>query len=106
MAKVTWLGDVDPSAQIIEQYGHTFIKGEPVEVGENDPYLGKFRRMTGVFSLDDNAKPIESKEPDPVDTEEGTERAAIKAALDARRIEYDGRAKTDALRAKLAASEA
>lgn len=101
MAQVTWLGDEDPSAQVIEQYGHTFVKGEPVEVSDNDPALGKFRRMV-VFSVGEAGEAVESKEPDPVDPEEGTERAAVKAALDERGIKYDGRAKIETLRAALA----
>ena len=28
--QVTWLGDEDPSVQVIEQFGHTFVKGEAI----------------------------------------------------------------------------
>lgn len=106
MPKVTWLGDADPLAQVIEQYGHTFVKGEPVEVGDKDPHLAKFRYMGAVFSVGGKVEPIESKEPAPVDTDTGTEIAAVRAALDAKGIKYDGRSGLDTLRAKLAAAEA
>lgn len=105
MPKVTWLGDEDPSAQVIEQYGHTFVKGEPVEVPDNDPALGKFRSMS-VFSVGKVGDTVESSEPAPPDPEEGTERAAVKAALDERGIKYDGRAKLETLRAMLAKGSA
>ncbi|MFD2502131.1 hypothetical protein ACFSTI_29305 [Rhizorhabdus histidinilytica] len=42
MPKVTWLGDEDPGAQVIEQYGHTFVKGEAVEMGRKTPTLPSF----------------------------------------------------------------
>lgn len=107
MAKVavTWLGDEDPSQQVIEQYGHVFVKGEPTEVDENDPKLGKFR-SSSVFSLSKDAKPVESQEPAPVDPDEGTELAAVRGELDALRVKYDGRLGLDALRAKLASEKA
>lgn len=101
MAEVTWLGDEDPSVQIIEQYGHKFVKGVPTKVGDNDPNLRKFRAMT-VFSLDKKAEAVASEEPVPVDPETGTELAAVKAALDERGIKYDGRSGLSTLRAKLA----
>jgi len=91
MAQITWLGDEDPAQQKITQYGHTFVKGEPTNVPDKDPMMYKFKAM-GVFSVD----------PESVDTEDGTERAAVKAELDAAGIKYDGRAKIETLRELLA----
>lgn len=101
MAKVTWLGDEDPSAQVIEQYGHRFVKGEPVNVDDNHPMLGKFRHAS-VFSVDEKAEPVASVEPAPVDPEAGTEVAALKAKLDARGVSYRANASLDNLRKSLA----
>ena len=102
---VTWLGDDDPSQQIIEQYGYTFIKGEPTEVDEFDAKLAKFRSST-AFSTEKGAKPVESEEPEKPDPDAGTEIAAVRAELDALHVKYDGRSGLDNLRAKLAAEKA
>ena len=104
MAEVTWLGDEDPQAQVIEQFGLTFVKGKPVKVDDNSPHLGKLR-SNPAFSLK-KAEPVESREPAPVDPDEGTELAAVRKALDERGVKYDGRSSVDALRGKLAAEEA
>lgn len=88
MAQVTWLGDEDLAAQQITQYGHVFVKGEPTEVPDNDPYMYKFKAMH-VFSVEMSGADV------------ADEKAAIKAALDAAGIEYDGRAKIETLRALL-----
>jgi hypothetical protein len=101
MPKITWLGDEDSSAQKITQYGHVFVKGEPTNVPDNDPMLDKFKSM-GVFSVGKAGDVVEIKEPEPTDPDEGTERAAVKAELDAAGIKYDGRAKLETLRELLA----
>ena len=106
MASVTWLGDEDPSVQVISQYGITFVKGEPVKVDDASPFMSKFRNAA-VFSVDEKDPAIvDSKEPEPVDPEEGTERDAVKKALDERGLKYDGRAKLETLRAQLAKATA
>lgn len=104
MAKVTWLGDEDPSVQVITQYGHTFVKGEAVDVDDKDPNMGKFKNMGTVFSVGGKADVIESAEPVPADPEEGTEKAAAKAALRARGEEVKGNPSLETLRNRLAAS--
>ncbi len=100
--QVTWLGDEDPSIQVIEQYGHRFVKGEPMTFDgdtsklENNPF----------FSVGKKGEPIESEAPPAVDPEEGTEVAAIKRQLDARSVPYRSNATLDALRGSLAKAEA
>ena len=102
MAEVTWLGDEDPSAQSIEQYGHKFVKGVPTKVSDNDPKMAKFRSMTSVFSVGKKGEAVESKEPEPVDPDAGTELAAVRKDLDELGVKYDGRSGLDTLRAQLA----
>jgi hypothetical protein len=102
---VMWLGDEDPSQQVIEQYGHIFVKGEPTEVDENDPRLGKFRSSV-MFAIGKDAKPVESEHPEPVDPDAGSEIAAVRAELDGLHVKYDGRSGLDTLRARLAAEKA
>ena len=104
MTAATWLGDEDPSVQSITMYGHTFVKGEPVDIGQS-PFMGKFRGNAFFSVGKDKADVVESKEPDAVDPDEGTERAAIKAELERRHIQYDGRAKLETLRATLAKAQ-
>ena len=100
--KVTWLGDEDPSVQIIEQGGHSFTKGIPTDV-EGD--LGKFEGNP-FFSTERNPEPVESKEPEPADdVGDGTELGAVKAELRARGIAFGPNSSLNTLRAKLAESE-
>ncbi len=106
MPKVTWLGDEDPSAQVIHQYGHTFVKGEPTNVDAKDAHLEKFKAMEGVFAVDTKADPVEAKEPEVPDVEAGTEKAALKAELRALGEEVKGNPNEDTLRARLAALHA
>ena len=101
MAKVTWLGDEDPSAQVVEMFGHTFVKGQSVDVDEKDESFRKFKGNP-AFSTEGKAAPIESAEPEPVDTEAGTERAALRAELARRGITMKGNPSEDTMRAKLA----
>ena len=102
--KVTWLGDEDPSQQVISQFGHRFVKGEAVELEDTDPRLGKLR-ANPAFSADKDAEPVSSKEPPAPDPEEGSEKEAVKRELEAAGIKYDGRSSLDTLRAKLAGGE-
>lgn len=101
MAEVTWLGDEDPGVQQISQFGHSFVKGVPTNVPDKDVNMAKFKG-NAMFAVGKKGDVVESDEPEPVDTEQGTERAALKAALDARHIKYDGRAKDETLRELLA----
>lgn len=104
MAEVTWLGDEDPQAQVIEQFGHRFVKGEPVKVDDKSPALAKFKDNP-AFSFK-KVKPVESKEPEPKDPAEGTELDAVRKALDERGVSYTETATVESLRAKLASEEA
>lgn len=100
--QVTWLGDEDPSVQVIEQYGHRFVKGEPVA------FHGDTTKLEGnpFFSVGKKADPIESDAPPAVDPDQGTETAAIKRQLDARSVAYKSDATLDTLRGALAKAEA
>ena len=101
MAKVTWLGDEDPAAQVVEMFGHTFVKGQAVDV---DPKDATFRKFDGnpAFSTSGKADPVSSHEPEPADPEAGTERAALRAELARRGITMKGNPSEDTMRAKLA----
>lgn len=103
MAKITWLGDEDPSVQTISQYGVTFVKGESVEVDDKHPNMAKFKG-NAMFSTDAKAKAVESVEPTPPDPEAGTEKEALKAALRERGVTWQGNPSEDTLRNKLAES--
>lgn len=100
---VTWLGDEDPSVQVIEQYGHTFVKGEPTKVDAKDEALKKLEGNR--FFSTKKADPVKSAEPEPVDPDKGTEIEAVRKELDALGIEYDGRNGLETLRGKLAAAK-
>ena len=105
MAAVTWLGDEDPSAQRIEQFGHTFVKGVPTDVPDKDPNMRKLKAMS-VFHVkgDDKgaAEPVDSEEPEPADPEAGTEIGALKAQLRALGHPPKGNPSVETLRKQLA----
>jgi hypothetical protein len=101
MVAVTWLGDEDPRAQQITQYGHVFVKGEPTEVPAKDPFMGKFKAMS-VFAVGKDGDVVESEEPEAADPDDGTEIAAVRKDLDELGVKYHPNAKLDTLRAKLA----
>lgn len=101
MAKITWLGDEDPSVQEITQYGHTFVKGVATEVPDKHPQMAKFKG-SALFSDDAKADVVESEEPTPPDAEAGTEKAALKDALRNRGITVQGNPSEETLRKKLA----
>ena len=103
---ITWLGDEDPSAQVITQYGHRFVKGEPTNVPEKDANIGKFKDNAYFTVGNEKGDPIESDEPAPVDPDAGTENDALRKALDRLNVQYDVRANVETLRGKLAAAEA
>jgi hypothetical protein len=105
MAQVTWLGDEDPEAQVITMFGHEFVKGVPTSVPDKDPSMEKLKG-NAFFSVGKGGDVVESHEPDPVDPDEGTERAAVKAELDRMNVKYDGRAKLETLREALAKAKA
>lgn len=105
MAKVTWLGDEDPSVQMIQQNGFTFVKDVPTDVPAKDKSLDMFNG-NAFFSVDEKADAVPAVEPDPVDPEQGTEIAALKAELDAKGVVYRANASLDSLRKLLADSVA
>jgi len=41
--KITWLGDDDKTVEAIEQFGHTFIMGEPTDVDASDAIVEKLK---------------------------------------------------------------
>lgn len=102
MAKYTWLGDEDPSVQVIEQFGYTFVKGEPTDVPDKDKASLEKLKGNQTFSTDAKAEPVASDEPAPVDPDVGTEKAALKAELAKRGVSMKGNPSVDTLRAKLA----
>lgn len=80
MAKITWLGDEDPSVQSVKLFGKTFVKGEPVSVSEKDRGFDKLK-ANPMFSFDGKGEVVQAIEPEAPDPEAGTELAAIKAEL-------------------------
>ena len=97
---LTWLGDSDPEAVVIEQHGVTFVKGEAVAVKDKEVFERLSRNP--MFSSEKNAEPAQADEPDPVDPDAGTEKAALREALRLRGVSVQGNASVDTLRAKLA----
>lgn len=101
MAKITWLGDEDPSVQSVKMFGKTFVKGEPVTVGEKDRGFDKLK-ANPMFSFDGKGEVVEAKEPDAPDVEAGTELAALKAELRGLGQEVKGNPSVETLRKRLA----
>lgn len=60
MAKVTWNGASGDPDQI-EQYGHTFPKGEAVEVSNGHPKMGKFKGHPN-FTVEDGEDALDEEE--------------------------------------------
>lgn len=104
MGTLTWLGDGDPDAQMIEQDGVVFVKGEKTTVKDK----AVFDRLSNnpMFSAEANAKPAAADEPSEEElaarAEEGTEKAALKAKLQEYGVTLQGNPSVDTLRAKLA----
>ncbi|MGL4404892.1 MAG: hypothetical protein ACRCT6_03970 [Notoacmeibacter sp.] len=84
----TWIGDDDPSAQLIFMGDLRFIKGDAREVPENHP-MGEVIFYNPLFDVEEHPEP----EPD-----QGDDRDVVMAELDAAGIKYDGRMKTETLR--------
>jgi hypothetical protein len=96
--KATWLGDGDPQAQIIEEGGLRFIKGEPTDVPHDHVHNGiawaDNIRANPAFAIGEkNAEVVESPE----------ERKALTDQLDAAGIKYPANASVETLRGKLPA---
>ncbi len=103
--KVVWLGDDDPSAQIIRFGDLRFVKGEATDVADDHDFADMIKQNPTFAVGDDKAKPVEVAEPTPEEvmdrTEEGTEKGAIKAQLRAMGITVQGNPSLDTLRNKL-----
>lgn len=98
MATVTWLGDEDPNAQTVEVGGRTYVKGEAVNVPDDE--LGKVENNP-TFSTKKGAKAVEAAEPNPVDPEEGTSKAALKEKLRELGEDVKGNPSEETLRSRL-----
>jgi hypothetical protein len=104
MASFVWLGDEDPSVQSVTVFGHTFVKGEPRLVADKNKNVVEKLKGNPMFSTDSKADPIESDEPEPIDPEAGTEKAALKAELrDKYGVTMQGNPSLDTLRNRLSA---
>lgn len=99
MASVTWLGDEDPNAQTVEVGGRTYVKGEAVNVPDSE--LGKVE-FNPTFSTKKGAKPVDAAEPAPIDPDQGTAKAALKAKLRELGEDVKGNPNEDTLRNRLA----
>lgn len=100
MTAFTWLGDEDPGATDVTLFGHSFVKGESVNV--TDKTAIEKLKNNPMFSSDKTAKPVEAVEPEPVDPEAGTEKAALKARLRELGETVQGNLSVDTLRERLA----
>lgn len=102
--KATWLGDSDPSAQIIRMGDLRFVKGESTDV-PGDHELADGIRDNPVFSVDGKGEPVEADEPDEDEiaarAEEGTEKGALKAQLRSLGHDVKGNPSLDTLRNRL-----
>ncbi len=103
MAKVTWLGDSDPSANSVTVGGRTFVKGVAVDVPAKE--LGKVEKNP-TFSTEADATPVAAHEPDENTrealAEQGTVRAALREQLRALGVTMTGNPSEDTLRKRLA----
>lgn len=104
MATLTWLGDGDPEAQMIEQDGVVFVKGEKTTVKDKAVFDRLSRNP--MFSAEANAEAATADEPSSEElaarAEAGTEKAALKAKLQEHGITLQGNPSVDTMRAKLA----
>jgi hypothetical protein len=64
MTKVTWIGEEGGPSQI-EQYGHTFPRGEAVDVPATHPLMAKFRGNP-FFEVEDEDEPADETTYKPV----------------------------------------
>lgn len=79
--KAMWLGDDDPNAQMVRFGDLTFVKGETVNV-PGDHEMAERIRENPTFAIDDSkAEAVKENEPEPVDPEKGTVKAALKDAI-------------------------
>lgn len=103
MAKVTWLGDDDASANTVTVGDRTFVKGVAVDVPDKE--LGKLEGNP-TFTTKTDAKPVEAVEPSEAELDErseaGTVKAALKAELRELGVSIQGNPSEDTLRARLA----
>ncbi len=104
MAKLTWLGDSDPSAQVITQNGVTFVRGEAVEV--KDKKLADKLATNPMFSTDAKPEVAEADEPNEEEVsaraEAGTVKGHLKEQLRAYGVTVAGNPSEETLRGKLA----
>ncbi len=109
MSQITWLGDEDPTVQVIEQYGHSFVKGVPTSVPDKDPKLAKFKNSVFFHVKGDDKgspEPVESKEPEAPDPDAGTEIEALRRGLDGLGQKWHHNSKAEALRKQLGEAQA
>lgn len=96
----TWLGDGDPTAQMITEGGIRFIKGEAVKVPEDVSFNG----IAWANAFKGNPTFATQDDPDePVDAGEDAEREELTKQLDAAGIKYRANATLESLRGLLAA---
>lgn len=104
MTAITWLGDSDPAAQAVSQFGYTFVKGEPVNV--TDKKVAEKLTANPLFSAEKSAEATKAKEPTAEElaarAEEGTEKGALRARLKDLGVMVGPNASTDTMRQKLA----
>lgn len=99
MTQVTWIGDEDPSAQVITQNGVTFVKGEAVTVSAE---IATKLKDNPLFSTKKDADPVKAIEPDPVEADAGSEKAELRERLRGLGITVSGNPSLETLRGKLA----
>jgi len=103
---VTWLGDEDPSVQVITHKGHSFVKGEAVTVEADERDAASYEANPMFAVGKEKVDPVPSQEPEPANPEAGTEIDTVRKELDALGVKYDGRSGIDTLRGRLAAEKA
>jgi hypothetical protein len=104
--KATWLGDDDPSAQMIFLDGVRFIKGEASDVPE-DHAMADAIRGNPMFAVgSDKADVTPAKEPSADEQraagEAGTERGSLREQLARLGVTVGGNTSEATMRAKLA----
>lgn len=99
--KAVWLGDEDPQSQLVRMGDLVFVKGQTVSVPDDHDFAERIKGNP-TFAVDDTkAQPVEAEEPEPVDPDAGTEKAALKAQLRGLGVNVPGNPSVETLRHKL-----
>src|SRR6478672_7742485 len=108
MGSLTWIGDTDPAAQSVTVGGVTFVRGQAVPVKDKATFEALSKNP--MFSADGKFDEPDVDEPTDEQiaarSEEGTQKAALKAQLRDLGEDVKGNPSLDTLRNRLATAHA